>query len=1147
MESFLFVGVGGSGGKTLRALKRNLIDILEHQDYDVKAHGFPSVWQFVNIDTPYLQKAEGFPADLLSADEYLGLAEKGVEYDALMAYLRNNLSAEPGVLEEILSPLPSAGMIHKSVDEGAGQYRAVGRAVAIARLRQMRDKLERSFAMMQGADAESDLVRLRKAFGVELTGKSKTRTFLVSSIAGGSGAGQFLDVSEAIKAASIDASGDDQMAILFAPDVFEDRKISQKGGIAPNSLAAISELVNGRWRRARTEISKKLYEDNGFRDQGGNYNPGPKHIFLVGAKNEKVSFSGQHDIYESVAMSLAKLVTDQSLLEDLTAFAMTNDQSVPDPFGVKLDNWMPHPLNSLGFARVTLGLDIFSKYSRQRLARYTVESLLDRHAVSEDPQDAKLTDKDLTRKKARTNAKNFLNALDLEIATVVEQIQPVAKQSKLLADYKENVTKRLTKDQATAAEWVESISNAVQVTMPTFQQRWVDERNISTWAGESQARVLRVVAEYSVKCGIKVTQEMLALVVEKLKKDSADFRSDLAANPLSNLNSANMVSSIRSLLTSSLNGSGQFKKDAILDAASQATDKIGETWRHDTKSLAHHLLVDLADNLLRPVATSIGQTHESLDLQRNNDDFQDTGINLVKSWPKASVVSALFKPAENVRVLIDWESFPERFREKITENYANKVPGQIQTFEESLQSAAIDIAVGSSGIEEHKLGFATRSGSSLPDGMWETFSVSQSWKPGGIAGQDQQRWSGIWQSDVTQWEEFARKFVQISSRPIGKDIATSLYKWVNVEDPAERAKREEALLSEFKSALEISKPFAQIDSTLFALSPSNAPTVEIAPQFSEIAVDLNDQDSTLGRRMREMIVNAGYEAHGLEKKFVGERGGNEIDIFATFKQNLNFFEFVNLTEPILRSWQTERRSPAGRQAFMLSRRTRNLPETLPVAPEVAESILRGWYVAKLLNRLQQSETSADLGTKIDVWQSDPMVAKFESLPYPLYTWQRSVPAKELPAVVLDSVRIALAECANLKSRAPYSPYLSLINLGGFTSLNGIKRAIELGASPRPDALGDALTLWLREGRSQDKAPMPLPERAGDGSGTVASRARIAQDYFRKELESFNHSHVDRGPGVPHDSLGYEIRREVTKALEDLIALVAEAAVDESGI
>ena len=1147
MESFLFVGVGGSGGKTLRALKRNLVDILEHHDYDVKANGFPSVWQFVNIDTPYQQKAEGFPAALLNPDEYLGLAQKGVEYDSLLVYLKNNLSTEAGVLEEILAPLPSAGMIHKSVDEGAGQYRAVGRAVAIARLGQMRDKLERSYAMMQGTDAESDLVRLRKAFGADLTGKSKTRTFLVSSIAGGSGAGQFIDVAEAIKAASIDASGDDQMAILFAPDVFEDKKIAQKGGIAPNSLAAISELVNGRWRRARTEISKRLYEDNGFRDQGGKYNPGPKHIFLVGAKNEKVSFSGQHDVYESVAMSLAKLVTDQSLLDDLTLFAMNNDQSVPDPFGVKLDNWMPHPLNSLGFARVTLGLDIFSKYSRQRLARYTIESLLDRHSVSDDPQDAKLTDKDLTRKKANANAKNFLRALDLEIATVIEQIQPVAKQNKLLGDFNDMVTQRLTMPQATAAEWVDSISNAVQATMPTVQQRWIDERNISSWAGETQVRALRVVAEYSVKHGIKVTQEMISLVITKLKKESIDFKAGLASNPVNNLNAANLVSSIRSLITSSLAGSGQFKKEATLATAIQATSKIGETWQLDTKSLAHNLLVDLAENLLQPIASSLSQTYESLDLQRNDDDFQGTKINLVKSWPKAAVVSTLFKPAENVRILIDWESFPERFRVKITENYANKIAGQIQTFDESLQSAAIEIAVGSSGIEEHKLGYAARSGISLPDGMWETFNVAQSWKPAGIAGQDQQRWSGIWQSNVTQWEEYSRKFVQIPSRPIGKDIATSLHKWVNVEDPAERAKREDALLSQFKSALEISKPFAQIDSSLFALSHSNAPTVEIAPQFSEIPVDLNDQDSTLGDRMRQMIVNAGYAAHDLDRKFVGERGGNEIDIFATFKQNLNFFEFVNLTEPIFRNWQTARRTPALREAFMLSRRTRNLPETIPVAPEVSESILRGWYVAKLLNRLQLSETSADMGTKIEVWQSDPMFAKFESLPYPLYYGQQSLPAKELPAVVLDSVRIALAECANLKSRAPYSPYLSLISLGGFTSLNGIRRAIDLGTSPRPDALGEALTLWLREGRPQDKAPMPLPERAGDGSGTVTSRARIVQEYFRKELESFNHAHVDRGPGVPHDSLGYEIRREVTKALEDLIALVAEAAAEDSGI
>ena len=48
-RKMMFVGLGGSGGKTLRVLKRDLKEWLIDNEWNGP---FPSGWQFVHIDTP---------------------------------------------------------------------------------------------------------------------------------------------------------------------------------------------------------------------------------------------------------------------------------------------------------------------------------------------------------------------------------------------------------------------------------------------------------------------------------------------------------------------------------------------------------------------------------------------------------------------------------------------------------------------------------------------------------------------------------------------------------------------------------------------------------------------------------------------------------------------------------------------------------------------------------------------------------------------------------------------------------------------------------------------------------------------------------------------------------------------------------------
>jgi hypothetical protein len=59
LRPILFIGLGGAGGKTLRAIKQQL-----HQDLTAKGYnaGIPIAWQFLHIDTPTVQDGATFTA-----------------------------------------------------------------------------------------------------------------------------------------------------------------------------------------------------------------------------------------------------------------------------------------------------------------------------------------------------------------------------------------------------------------------------------------------------------------------------------------------------------------------------------------------------------------------------------------------------------------------------------------------------------------------------------------------------------------------------------------------------------------------------------------------------------------------------------------------------------------------------------------------------------------------------------------------------------------------------------------------------------------------------------------------------------------------------------------------------------------------------
>ena len=86
MRSFLVIGLGGSGGKTIRYLKQSLNQWLGEIGW---ASGLPQGWQFLHIDTPSTQEAPILPGrpELLPPIEYMSLHRDGVPFETVVERL----------------------------------------------------------------------------------------------------------------------------------------------------------------------------------------------------------------------------------------------------------------------------------------------------------------------------------------------------------------------------------------------------------------------------------------------------------------------------------------------------------------------------------------------------------------------------------------------------------------------------------------------------------------------------------------------------------------------------------------------------------------------------------------------------------------------------------------------------------------------------------------------------------------------------------------------------------------------------------------------------------------------------------------------------------------------------------------------------
>jgi hypothetical protein len=282
LRPHLFIGLGGAGGKTLRAIKQQM-------HHDLSANGYsgslPTAWQFLHIDTPTVQDGASFSAPMLPADEYYSVTRPELTLKDIVERVENL-----GPLAETQKILAgwSTEFVPVVINCGAAQIRGIGRLALVADLRNTFDVIQSAISKMLSPKAIPELQAVASTLGIAFE-KSTPQVFIISSLGGGTGSGMFLDVAELVKRATQEEWGDQAIALHYTPEIF--RSLGRMGKSIPmNSLGAMNELIasEGTGLSANTDLIYAKFGLPPNRDNGEN-TYGSRSNILVGPRSGEMN------------------------------------------------------------------------------------------------------------------------------------------------------------------------------------------------------------------------------------------------------------------------------------------------------------------------------------------------------------------------------------------------------------------------------------------------------------------------------------------------------------------------------------------------------------------------------------------------------------------------------------------------------------------------------------------------------------------------------------------------------------------------------------------------------------------------------------------------------------------------------------------
>ena len=1132
LRPFLLVGVGGSGGKTLRAIRQSLELRLQQEGWH---DGWPKAWQLLHVDSPVVQDGAEFPAPFLPTDQYLGLVTSGTTYANIFGLLDQAGKIPSQNRKDVVRPLPSPEDVRVAISLGAGQYRAIGRTIVVSKLSEVRKSVANALGKMSGADARGQLETLGKLLGAKTTGGvAEPVAILISSIAGGSGAGQFIDVAEAMKSADNGSPWLQRIfAMLYAPDVFD--HIDGKGGIAPNALGAMSEAMAGLWTREPQESSVALYKSQGVIPiQNATYNLGPQYIYIIGRQNSTVDFERQPEVYSAVAASLSTWMTDDGVQDHLVAYTIANFDSqavaaniLPDNTGLKVTGSQAPPFSSMGFGRVSLGRDRFFQYAAERLARSAIDKMLFEHK-SDDPDFKEKTQDEWIAYRADLAFGTFfeeskLNEESEENNDVIEALRPSSERGLLTAEFRNLIATRsqegLDKSGGQSiANWHDKIIVAYQGNISGFLDRETNARQelARQWVAKRPREIIELVARYVSQRGLPVTVELLSRLEKKLEIISLE----LFRERDNYLRYAADTSTYVGHKLQESSGQESLRPDhpAVMAAWEQASHGFGYRAEADLRELAANITKDFKENFISTLKQTLDGSFRVLTQNALAPKETDGRDNSYLSWPtlESKVVPKRFYPAQNERLLVAVDEYPNEYSTLITQTV------DAEKKENAVSTVLTELIMGSLLLDNIN-----------EADTWSLIELEQPWIP--IESKvrkdstlPNQEAKFEFATDLQEYLSRARNWMNREETRFYRYLKEDLAGYLDDTkgDKGEVTKRRTKFREEFQAAVAASEPLVKLNAGL--LSEVHGKQLgERSTVVSSIPFSIG---SDIYKSIKEILVTYKlWSDQNSDKWFSDANKKSYIDIFSTQAFPYQPIVMDSVMQPIVKTWVASCNQPETLESFWKWRRARTLKEAVPAAPSIVDSMIRGWYVAKTLEFLDVDRSDSMRGPLLKIW-SGPKNGWVE-FPHPLL-YAGNTPSHDYLGVILESLSIAMAMCNAAGNLSPLHPYHRLIELGGSES-----------------EVCEEFAKWIQSGVRDSKAPKQGEFRAGTSEDSIEIRREKAADHIDAEKSKFITEvvNIDEHGDPRAYPVTWEVRDDVIAALGNLVVGIEKIRTADLGI
>lgn len=1126
LRPFLLIGVGGSGGKTLRGIKYQLELKLQQIGHN---GGIPTAWQFLHFDTPTVQDGMEYQAPFLPGEDYRGLVSTAATFEIVHSSITNAHATNPTMRHDIERQLPDPRLVKVDVTKGAGQYRAVGRAVALAATKDIARAAREAIGQMNDAEALAQLQSLGSKLGArDDGGDGSPIVIVISSVAGGSGAGQFLDVIEIVKSTARQYPWSNQFfSMLYAPDVFDQLNVT--AGMPGNALAAISETMNGFWTDSPSPATLELLRTHGVTPSYGLAmdRVGAAYPFIIGRSNSKVTFEDQNAVYDAVATSLSAWMVDERVQDDMIAYSSGNWQAraaanvLPDTSGLMNSAHHSPPFSSIGFGRVTLGRERFLEYSAERFARSAIDRMLFAHA-EEDPQFERMTEREYVESNAEATYQRFIRELRLNEESsqhndVIDALRDTTSLEYLKDELRRNAEGRASDPSSfdksgglDVTTWADRLLNEYATSSPGLlaQDRTARQRKLDGWIDAMPAHILKVVSQFIAQDGLPVVVAMLRKLDRGLKGASDSLHSQA-------LEHQGWADSLRSVVTDELRGApNQQSIRPDNDVVGHAIERMRQVleWASEAqlRSSASSLLGELRTTFLEPLTMNLAGSVDALKQRVSSRKTSDDRTNSYKFWPERvdDTVPRKYAPAPNERMLIDPDEYPREFERLVLAS----VDGG-RKYQDAVMRVLADLLVGEA--EQTTL-----------------IANPRTWKPAVSADPEVpaaiQRPYFQMSTEPQHYVERARDWMKREGTPFAAYIGEDLLAFFDVEHlaPDVFAKRRERYREQLQTALGAAEPLVKLNPALLRAVHDKAINQDTNLVFSTIPFRRGTEMYEL---TKSVLVQAGVWNAATSESWFQDQRVDSIEVFAMSGFPYEPIVMDSVMEPIARGWLAQSNTQDSREAFWQFKRARLLGESIPADPRVIESMIRGWYVAKTLGWLKVENGFGEKGPKLSIWE--PASRRYAEFPHPLLSLRNAKP-NDFPGVVLQSLAIAMALCNTAATLEPLTAYRVLTQLGGTR-----------GEDP------EVLVTWLQQGELPKGAPVPESKRAGSTSDELEERQQAVQSYLAKELGSFETQIVSQDDliSVYDYPVTWEMRAEFHEAITRLISIVMATPPIDDGV